>query len=63
MTNDSTYTASILKTVPVTRGNHRRRYVKPLQENNSIFLDFNLKTEFSVAVPGPQQKNEAQITL
>lgn len=47
----------------MTRGNHRRRYVKPLQENNSIFLDFNLKTEFSVAVPGPQQKNEAQITL
>lgn len=37
--------------------------MKPLQENNSIFLDFNLKTEFSVAVAGPQQKNEAQITL
>lgn len=47
----------------MTRGNQRRRYVKPLQENNSIFLDFNLETEFSVAVPGLQQNNEALITL
>lgn len=47
----------------MTRGNQQRRYVKPLQENNSIFLDFNLKAKFSVAVPGPQQKNEAHITL